>query len=73
MATSKKRINISLPADLEKVLKSLAARDQVPQATKALYLIKMAIELDEDDVLNSLAQERDVKGAKFVSHKLAWK
>lgn len=72
MATSKKRINISLSPDIEKTLKHLAARDQMPQATKAVYLIKLAIEIDEDDALNQLAEKRDTKGAKFISHKNVW-
>lgn len=72
MPTTKKRINISLPTDVEASLAKLAERDEVPQATKAVYLLKLAIEIDEDDVLNSIAQKRDTKGAKFVSHKKAW-
>lgn len=72
MATAKKRINISLSPDLEMALKHLAKRDAVPQATKATYLIKLAIEFDEDDVLNKIAEERDAPKAKFVSHKKAW-
>lgn len=72
MATSKKRINISLPKDIELVLGYLAERDDVPQATKAIHLLKVAIEIDEDDVLNEIASERDKKGAKFISHKDAW-
>lgn len=72
MPTTKKRINISLPSDVEIALERLADRDSVPQATKAIYLIKMAIDIDEDDVLNKIAEERDVRGSKFVSHKKAW-
>ena len=72
MPTLKKRINISLPEDLEVSLQYLAERDQVPQATKAVYLLRFAIEMDEDEVLNNLAEKRDVPKAKFVSHKKAW-
>ncbi|MBU2523802.1 hypothetical protein KKG71_01240 [Patescibacteria group bacterium] len=72
MATSKKRINISLPSDIEKVLEKIAARDDLPQATKAIQLIRMAIEIDEDEILNRVANERDAKNAKFVPHKDAW-
>lgn len=72
MATTKKRINISLPEDIEISLKQIAARDDVPEATKAVHLIKLAMEIDEDDIWNTLAQKRDVKGTKFVSHKKAW-
>lgn len=73
MATSKKRINISLSDDVDQALKKLAARDNVPQATAAVHLIKVALEIDEDEVWNALAEERDTKDAKFVSHKDAWK
>lgn len=72
MATTKKRINISLPADIEISLKQLAARDDVPEATKAVHLIKLAMEIEEDDIWNAIAEKRDTKGAKFVSHKKAW-
>lgn len=72
MATSKKRINISLPKDIELTLSKLAERDDVPQATKAVSLLKMAIEIEEDDVLSAIAEERDSKDAKYISHKDTW-
>ncbi|MEK7528459.1 MAG: hypothetical protein AAB592_01710 [Patescibacteria group bacterium] len=73
MATSKRRINITLPPEIETLLQALAERDAVPEATKAIHLIRVAIEIDEDGILDTLAQERDTAGAKFVSHKDAWK
>lgn len=73
MATTKKRINISLPDDVEKALIQISDRDQVPQATKAVYLLKIAIEIDEDDVWNRIAEKRDIPTTKFISHKNAWK
>lgn len=72
MPTTKKRINITVPEEIEKAIGYLAKRDEVPEATKAVYLIRLAIEVDEDDVWNKLAKQRDVKNAKFVSHKKAW-
>ncbi|MDD4319247.1 MAG: hypothetical protein PHW10_02905 [Candidatus Peribacteraceae bacterium] len=72
MPTLKKRINVSLPEDVEQALNVLAERDDVPQATKALHLIKLAIEIEEDDVLNAIAAARDTSDATFVSHKKAW-
>lgn len=72
MATTKKRINISLPDDVNEALKKLAERDNIPQATKAIHLIKIALEIDEDQVWDTLASDRDTKEAKFVSHKDAW-
>jgi len=73
MPTSKKRINISLPEDIEKMLEVLSSRDDVPQATKALHLIQMAIEIDEDEVWNAIAKKRDTKKAPFITHEKAWK
>jgi hypothetical protein len=73
MSTSKKRINISLPKDLETALFMLAKRDDVPPATKAIHLLQIAIETDEDEVLNAIASERDKKGAKFLDHDKVWK
>lgn len=73
MSTLKKRINVSLPEDIEIALSKLAERDDMPEATKALHLITLALEIEEDDILNALAQVRDVRGTKFISHKDAWK
>jgi len=73
MPTSKKRINISLPKDIEEALIYLSERDDEPQATKAVKLIRLAIEIDEDEAFNKLAENRDTKKSKFISHKDAWK
>jgi len=73
MPTSKKRMNLSLPPDIDQALGRLAKRDRVPQATKALYLLRLALEIEEDDMLDALASERDTRRAKFVSHAQAWK
>ena len=72
MPTLKKRLNMSLPKDIENALSLLAERDDVPQATKALYLIRVALEVEEDDVWNAIAEKRDTKDAKFLSHDKAW-
>lgn len=73
MPTSKKRINISLPKDVENALYKLAKRDDLPPATKALHLLKVAMEIDEDDVLDLIASQRDTKGAEFINHDMAWR
>ena len=72
MATTKKRLNITLPDDLEKALAYLAKRDAEPQSVKAVQLIRLAVELDEDGILGNLAAARDQKRAKFISHEDAW-
>ncbi len=72
MATIKKRINISLPSNLDIMLSRIAKRDNIPQATKAVYLLGIALEIEEDIVLDKIASERDIKNARFVNHKQAW-
>ena len=72
MPTTKKRINISVPRDMERALKLIAIRDDVPQATKAVHLLQLALELEEDMIWNQIANVRDTKNARFVSHKQAW-
>ena len=72
MVTTKKRVNISISRAVENALGRLARRDEVPEATKAGELLRLAIELEEDQVLDFVASKRDTKNAKFVSHKKAW-
>lgn len=73
MPTQKKRLNLCLPDEMESILVRLAKRDDLPQATKAVQLIQIAIEIEEDDIWNQLAEQRDTRATKFVSHKKAWK
>lgn len=73
MPTTKTRINITVSSDVERAIEKLARRDQVPQATKAGELLRMAIEFDEDIVLGAIASKRDTKNAKFVSEKTVWR
>ena len=72
MATTKHRINVSLPDSLDLALFELAKRDKVPQATKATELLKLAIEIEEDQIWDALAQKRDTKRAKYIPHDKVW-
>lgn len=72
MATTKRRVNVSLPKHVDSALHRLAKRDDVPEATKALELIQIAIEIEEDEVLDTIASSRDTKGTAFVGHDKAW-
>ncbi len=72
MPTTKKRINISVSKITEKAVKKLAARDEMPVASKASELLRLAIEIEEDEVLDEIVSKRDTKKAKFISHKKAW-
>ncbi len=73
MATTKTRVNVTLSPDVEHALFALAKRDQVPHATKAAELLRTALEIDEDIVLDAVARERDTRGGKYISHHAAWK
>lgn len=73
MPTSKKRLNLTLPKDLEDMLIGFAKRDKVPVAAKAIEFLKIAIEIEEDAVWEQLASERDTPDAEFISHEDAWK
>lgn len=73
MPTSKKRINLSVSKETEEILQLLAKRDQMPIASKALQLIELAIEIDEDEVWTQIAEERDTPDAEWIIHDQAWK
>lgn len=73
MPTTKKRINLTLLPNLEVAIIRLAKRDSVAVAAKAVELINTALEIEEDDFLNKLAESRiNSKNAKYFSHKKAW-
>lgn len=72
MPTVKKRTNLTLPDDLNEALESLSERDNVSKSAKAMQLIEIAMQLEEDEVWDSLAAKRDTKGAKFISHDKLW-
>ncbi len=73
MPTIKNRLNITLPEDVEEFLTKAAKLDDVPKATKAAQLIKIALEFEEDSVWDLIASKRDAKNSRFVTHAKAWK
>ncbi|MDP3697621.1 MAG: hypothetical protein Q8R55_06465 [Candidatus Taylorbacteria bacterium] len=73
MPTVKTRINISLSDEIRRALISLAHRDHIPEATKAARLLEIALEVEEDQIWNRLAEKRDTGKASYLSHKKAWK
>ena len=72
MATTKRRINISLPDSVNDALTLLAERDNVPEATKATDLLQLGLEIEEDQVWDAIAAKRDSKKARFAGHTKAW-
>lgn len=73
MPTSKYRINVTLGSDTQEALTRTAKRDRVPTATKAARLLELALEIEEDEILEKIAAERDARGGPYLSHKEAWK
>ena len=72
MPTTKRRLNISLSTEIDLMVRRLAKRDYIPEATKVSQLLEVALEIDEDSAWNVTAAMRDKKNAKFLSHKKAW-
>ncbi|OHA20621.1 MAG: hypothetical protein A2836_01255 [Candidatus Taylorbacteria bacterium RIFCSPHIGHO2_01_FULL_45_63] len=74
MVTTKNRLNISLPRDVDNALSELSRRDKMPRATKAADLLRTALELEEDVQLGVIASERaHTNRSLFVSHEKVWK
>jgi hypothetical protein len=72
MTTIKKRLNITLGAELEKAITDVAKRDKVPTATKAAELLEIALLIEEDTAWDILAKNREKEGGKFIDHDNAW-
>lgn len=68
MATTKKRINVTLSENLEEAIEALSERDNVPEATKARQLMEAAVEIEEDAILLEMAEAREAEGGPYVPH-----
>jgi hypothetical protein len=68
MPTTKSRINLTIPDELREPLEELAKLDNVRVSTKALELLKGAIEREEDVLWTELADERLTKKVKWISN-----
>lgn len=72
MATTKRRLNISLSKDVEGMVATLAKRDGVPEATKVSELLRTSLALEEDRALSLRAEARlGERGAK-LTHAEVW-
>ncbi len=68
MSTAKSRLNISLSDDTKKALLGIAKRDQMPAATKAVRLMEIGMEIEEDEIWDKIAASRDNKATIFHPH-----
>ena len=71
MATTKLRINISVPKEMERAVLSMAKRDAVPVATKARELMEVGLQLEENEALVDIIREREKHG-KTVPFDVLW-
>lgn len=72
MATTKKRLNITLGSELEDAITKVAKRDNVPTATKAAELLEIALLIEEDMAWDILAKDREKEKGEFITHDKAW-
>ena len=72
MATTKRRLNITLSPEIDELIKEIAKRDEVPQATKVAELLRSSLLLEEDRALSLLGEERLRDKGKKISHTDIW-
>ncbi len=73
MATTKRRLNITLAPDVEKMITRIAKRDRMPEATKVVQLVEQALEIEEDTIWEQIAEERFKSAKKWLTHDQVWK
>jgi len=73
MPTKNPRINITVEETIVKVLEGLAKQEKKSLSLFAKELILDALEHREDIAFSALAQVREAKGIKTISHDDAWK
>lgn len=74
MPTTKTRINVTVPKEVEIAIQCLAKRDETSLSTKTLELIYQALELEEDAVLLKIAEAREkfAKRSDYLTHEEVW-
>lgn len=72
MATTKRRLNITLSPEVDALISLIAKRDQVPEATKVSELLAISLALEEDKALSLLADIRLKDRGKKMSHTDMW-
>ncbi len=73
MPTKNPRINITIEETIVKVLEGLAKQEKKSLSLFAKELILDALEHREDIAFSTLAQVREAKSTKTISHEDAWK
>lgn len=73
MTTKHPRLNVTLSPENMGLLALLAEKENKSLSMTASELIALALELEEDRYLSSLAAERETSHTGWVSHEDAWK
>lgn len=73
MISTKYNIKLTVPADVNHALKRLAIRDKSNIASKTLELVKFALDFEEDEILLNIANKRETKKIRLITHANAWK
>ena len=72
MATTKRRLNITLAPDVEKLITEIAKRDRVPEATKISELLNISLMMEEDKAFSLLGENRLKEKGKKLTHGEVW-
>jgi len=73
MPTNNPRIQVTLDEKTNGILATISKEKDLSVSATAANLIKDALEMREDIFLSELAETRDNKDTKWVSHDDAWK
>ncbi len=73
MPTSNPRFNVTFEPKLSDQISSLAEHEHKSASKLIKDLVIEALEKREDIYLSDIAESRDKKGKKTISHKDAWK
>lgn len=73
MPTKNPRINVTFEESTAEILATLAKQENKSVSSITKELVLQALELREDLVFSSLAESRESKNEKKISHEDAWK
>ncbi len=73
MPTKNPRVNITFEPSTVAILLSLAKQEHMSLSNLTKELVLEALDRREDRVLSAIAEARDCKSVKTISHDDAWK
>lgn len=73
MPTTKRRVSVTLPGELEGTLKFFRKKNQLSFSATILVFLKQGLEMAEDEYFSSLADELHAKTTRFSKHTTFWK